>query len=286
MSEDIQQLLPNDYPPLLREIPNYPLKMFIRGKIPPLNFKYLTVVGSRKYSPYGKQVCEHLIRGLTNYPIVIVSGLAIGIDTIAHKSAIDANLHTIAIPGSGLDDSILYPRTNVSLALEILKSNGALVSEYEPKFRATKWSFPQRNRIMAGISNATLLIEAANLSGSLITARLATEYNRELLVVPNSIFSENGKGVHQFLKLGAIPVTDSEDIVRALGIDFEEKQDKIFRKNISLEENLVLENLNNPMVRDELIRALSMETSSANMLLSKMELSGLIVEEMGLIRVA
>jgi DNA processing protein len=286
MSEDIQQLLPNDYPPLLREIPNYPLKLFVRGKVPPLNFKFLTVVGSRKYSPYGKQACEHLIRGLTNYPIVIVSGLAIGIDTIAHKSAIDANLHTIAIPGSGLDDSILYPRSNVSLSLEILNSNGALISEYEPKFSATKWSFPQRNRIMAGISNATLLIEAAHLSGSLITARLATEYNRELLVVPNSIFSESSRGVHQFLKLGAIPVTSSEDIVRALGIEMEERQEHISIKNISLEEKHVLDKLNNPIARDKLIRALKMETSSANMLISKMELSGLIVEEMGLIRLA
>jgi DNA processing protein len=286
MSQDFQQLLSRDFPPLLQEIPDAPKKLFLRGSLPSFDLMHLAVVGSRKYTPYGKQVCEHLIKGLSGFPIVIVSGLAMGIDSIAHRAALDAGLTTVAVPGSGLDERVLYPRSNLSLARCIIDSGGALISEFEPMFKATPWSFPQRNRVMAGISHATLLIEATPRSGTLITARLTTEYNRDLLVVPNSIFSESSKGVHQFLKLGAIPVTSSEDIVRALGIEMDEKKVKVLSENISPEERSVLENLSDPMARDELIRILKMETSSANMLLSKMELSGYIVEEMGLIRVA
>ena len=189
-------------PALLKEIPKPPKKLYVRGTLPSLELKWLAVVGSRACSTYGRQVVRHLISALTGYPIVIVSGLAYGIDAEAHKAALDAGLLTVAIPGSGVDDRVLYPRAHVNLAKEILKAGGALVSEFEPLQKAADYTFPQRNRIMAGISHATLVIEAKEKSGSLITARLATDYNRELLVVPGSIFSEESKGTHQFLKLG------------------------------------------------------------------------------------
>jgi len=282
MSNDLQQLSKTDFPPLLKEIPDSPENLFIRGVLPSYELKWLSVVGSRKYTPYGKQVCEHLIRNLSGFPVVIVSGLALGIDTIAHKAALNAGLPTVAIPGSGLDERVLYPRSNLSLSRAIIEAGGALISEFEPNFKATPWSFPQRNRIMAGISHATLLIESAHQSGTLITARLTTEYNRELLVVPHSIFSETSKGNHQFLKLGATPVTESEDILQSLGIDLE-KKDAFDKNDIGEIESSILMYLKTPVPRDKLIEILGMPAQDANVLLSKMELGGLISEEFGII---
>ena len=189
-------------PSLLREIPDPPKKLYVRGELPSHDeYKFLTVIGSRKFSIYGKQVCEHLIRGLAGYPIVIVSGLALGMDTIAHRAAIENNLKTLAVPGSGLDDKVIYPATNQPLAREILKHGGCLVSEFEPDFKATRWSFPQRNRTMAGISHAVLVIEAENISGTRITARLATDYNREVFAIPGSIFSPVSGGTNSQISL-------------------------------------------------------------------------------------
>ena len=220
---DIVKLAEKDFPPLLLEIPDPPNKLYVRGTLPSFEMRWLAVVGSRAMSQYGRQVCEHLISGLRGYPIVIVSGLAYGVDACAHKNALEAGLTTVAVPGSGLDWNVLYPRANAGLAREILKSGGALLSEFEPDLKATDYTFPQRNRIMAGLSHATLIVEAKEKSGSLITARLTAEYNRELLVVPGSIFSAESRGTHQFLKLGATPVTTPEDILRALGIKNEDK---------------------------------------------------------------
>ena len=120
--------------------------------------------------------------------------LLLGIDSIAHRSALDAGLKTIAVPGSGLDDDALYPREHLQLAREIVEKGGALVSEYEPDFKATTWSFPRRNRIMAGLSKAVLVVEAERPSGTLITARLALDYGRDVFAVPGSIFSETSRG--------------------------------------------------------------------------------------------
>lgn len=280
---DLLELSPEQFPPLLREIPDAPKKLFVRGKLPSTDWKWLTVVGSRAMSRYGKQACEHLIGGLRGYPIVVVSGLAYGVDAQAHKSALEAGLPAVAIPGSGLDWDVLYPRANVNLAKEILKAGGALLSEFESKQKANEYTFPQRNRIMAGISKATLMIEARERSGSLITARLAAEYNRELLIVPGSIFSAESRGTHQFLKLGATPVTEPEDILRALGIKPEEKE-KAARADISEEEARVLQIISTPCPRDELIQTLGLPISEANILLSTMEIKELIVEELGVIR--
>lgn len=145
-----------EIPLQLREIPRPPQKLSIRGKLPaPYNIG-LCVVGSRKYSSYGKMMCEKIIEGLKGYPITIISGLALGIDGIAHTSAIKAGLSTLAVPGSGLREDVLYPRSHFDLALSILKNNGCLLSEFEDDFKATFYSFPQRNRIMAGLSKQSL----------------------------------------------------------------------------------------------------------------------------------
>lgn len=216
--------------------------------------------------------------------MVIVSGLAYGVDALAHKAAIASGLPTVSVPGSGLDWSVLYPRANVGLAREILNAGGALLSEYEPDFKATDYSFPRRNRIMAGLCHATLLIEAKERSGTLITARLATEYNRELLVVPGSIFSETSKGTHQFLKLGATPVTEPTDILKVLGVEARETGNTALRTDLSDDERRILGIIASPCSREELVSALKMPISEANILLSTMEIKGLIKEELGTIR--
>src|SRR3989338_5938444 len=208
----------DSFPSRLQEIADPPEKLFVKGTLPPEEHKWLCVVGSRKYSSYGKEVCEKLIDGLRGYKVVIVSGLALGMDASAHRAALSANLPSVAVPGSGLDSEVLYPATNRRLADEILKAGGALLSEFEPNFRATAWSFPQRNRIMAGLSDAVLVIEAEKRSGTLITARLATEYNRDVFTIPGSIFSASSAGPHMLLRLGATPITSQEDLLNALGL--------------------------------------------------------------------
>ncbi len=270
-----------DIPSVLKEIPDAPKKMYIRGEFPSANNKFLTVVGSRKYTTYGKQVCEDLISGLSGYPVVIISGLALGIDGIAHKTALDAGLKTVAVPGSGLSDKVLYPATHRSLAKEILESGGALVSEFENDWRPRSESFPQRNRIMAGLSDAVLVIEAEKRSGTLITSRLATEYNRDVLTVPGNIYSKTSEGPHMLIQNGAGLITNSEDILNALDISKEEiKQNKI-QFDLSDNEKEVKELLFEPISKDELIRKLNKSVSEANVLLSSLELKGLIKERMG-----
>src|SRR3989338_6709822 len=160
----IRDLPKKDFPPLLLEINDPPKSLRIIGELPKTE-KYLCVVGSRKYSEYGKNVCERLIEGLRGYSITIVSGLALGMDAIAHKSALRSGLPTIGVPGSGLGEKSLYPRTNYMLAQEIVESGGALISEFEDDWLPRLYSFPQRNRIMAAMCHATLIIEAELKSG-------------------------------------------------------------------------------------------------------------------------
>lgn len=290
MDLPIRELSKKEFPPLLNEIPDAPKKLFIRGTLPDWtepNRKFLAVVGARKYTPYGKDACEKIISELRGSPITIISGLALGVDAIAHRVALDAKLPTIAVPGSGLDWNVLYPSSNRRLAENILESGGCLVSEFEPDFRATVWSFPQRNRVMAGMSHAVLIIEAEKKSGTLITSRLATDYNRDVLTVPGSIFSKNSEGPHLLLKLGATPVSSGEDVLNALGFAPDEtREGEPSRKyeDCSPDEMKLIGLLSSPMVKDELIRESGMSASQANAVLTMLEIKGLVVETLGEIR--
>lgn len=277
MSFPINELAPEAFPTRLQEIPQPPKRLYYRGNLPSSELKLLTVVGSRKYTTYGKQVVDELIAGLTGYPVGIVSGLALGIDSLAHEAALRNNLYTLAVPGGGVDDKAIYPATHKQLAARILDAGGGLMNEFEPTFKATKWSFPMRNRLVAGISHASLLIEAGEKSGTLITARLTADYNRELLVVPGSIFSANSHGVHQFLKLGATPVTTSADILEVLQLTASEATIPGTPENtgtLSATQQQVQELLHEPMHRDELIRQLGLPVDKASQLLMEMELGG------------
>jgi len=282
MSYEIRQLEKEEFPPALFEIPQPPKKLFLAGEFPSEENSFISVVGSRKYTSYGQDACEKIIEGLAGYPIVIVSGLALGIDALAHRAAMKAGLKTLAVPGSGIHPKVIYPRTNLSLAEEIVSAGGALLSEYEPDFRATTWSFPARNRIMAGLSRAVLVIEADEKSGTLITARLATEYNRDVYVVPNGIFSPGSRGSNKLLKQGAYPITDAEDILEILGL---KNNEIIFQEklpfDLSPEEQKIFDLLAEPMPRDELLRTTGISAMDGNTLLSVMEIKGLIVERGG-----
>jgi len=284
--EDIYKLKPEQFPKPLLEIPQPPKILYIRGRLPSPKLIYLAVVGSRKYTSYGKEICEKLIKGLKGYPIVIVSGLAMGIDTIAHRAALQNDLITISFPGSGLDNNVLYPRQNIKLAQEIVDQGGCLISEFEPNFISQLYSFPQRNRLMAGISKAVLIIEAEEKSGTLITARMALDYNRDVLAVPGSALSQNSNGTNSLIKQGATPITKSEDILEALGFKIEKvkQTDKEKYADCSKEEMKIIGLLREGMERDDLIRESGIDTAKANALLSIMEIKNLIKEEMGEIR--
>ncbi len=281
-------LIGKDIPSQLLEIPQPPEKLYVAGILAPDTHIPLVVVGSRKYTSYGRDICRELIAGLKGLPITIVSGLALGIDSIAHRAALDNEIHTTAFPGSGLHRSAIYPAQHLGLAEEIVASGGALVSELEPDERAASWVFPKRNRLKAGYAKAVLIIEAEEKSGTLITARLATEYNKDVLAVPGSVFSPTSRGTNGLLRLGATPIRDVLDLREALGFQ-EDLRDAIedvreIPEDLSENEKRVLEILSEPLPRDEIIRALELPTHEANMILSILEIKGLVSESVGEIR--
>lgn len=277
----IKTLSQSHFPPALLEIPQIPEKLFIAGELPdPTQYYYLSVVGSRKYTNYGREACERIIAGLAGYPIVIVSGLAMGIDGIAHRAALNAGLHTIAIPGSGLDQSVIYPRTHLNLAYEIVENGGALLSEYEPEFHAAPWTFPQRNRIMAGITQGTLIIEAEEKSGTLITARMALDYNRNVFTVPGPIFSATSKGTNNLLRQGATPITSAKDLLEELGF-IEQTFGTLDLTLYTPEEQAILVLLDEPREREELLSLLDTPPAQTLSILTILEIKGVIHERMG-----
>jgi len=284
MDYEIQKLTSKQFPPLLEEINDPPESLYIKGEYPDVEEnKFLCIVGSRKYTSYGKEVTKFIIEGLRGYPIVIISGLAMGIDSIAHESALENGLKTIAVPGSGLGDGVIYPRVNYNLSQRIIKAGGALVSEFAPDFKATPWSFPQRNRIMAGLSNAVLVIEANEKSGTLITARLASEYNRDLMVVPGSIFNETSKGSHLFLKIGATPITSAKDVLSVFGlVDSDVDNVKLFDDmDLSEDEKIILNVLDEPLEKDTLVLKSDLPIHRVSIALSSLEMKGFIKESLG-----
>ena len=281
----IRSLRPDEFPELLREIPQPPKGLRLEGSLPPPGHKLLAIVGTRKFSPYGREVCEELIAGLAGEPVSIVSGLALGIDSIAHKAAIRAGLHTLAIPGSGLDRKVIHPRSHASLADEIVRSGGGLMSEYDDLMPAGVWAFPRRNRIMAGMCHATLVIEATKKSGTLITSRLATEYNREVGAVPGPLHSPTSEGPHMLLRLGAALIRDKNDLLELLGLPRKDEPPTLMEiEDLTSEEKVFIKLLETPHERDELIRKSKMETSAATAVLSLLEIKGLIKEELGEVR--
>lgn len=280
MQFPIRQLSKKEFPPLLKETPHPPAHLYLRGELPPPDYILLCVVGSRATTPYGRRVCASIISGLARYPIAIVSGLALGIDTQAHTSALDVGLRTVAVLPSSVDDGSLYPATNRALAKRILALGGALLSEQKGPWKAQIHNFPARNRIMAGMSKVTLIIEAGEKSGTLITARLALDYNREVLGIPHELGRETGKGVNMLLREGATLVRNAEDVLEALGLKAAPEQ-KTLPTNLSPTEIAILNALTEPYHKDELVERSGLSAQEANIALSSLLIRGLIVERLG-----
>jgi DNA processing protein len=283
---EIRSLAREEFPELLSEISDPPKSLRYKGELPIAGNKLLAVVGSRKYSAYGKEICESIIRDLAGYPITIVSGLALGIDSIAHRAALRAGLQTIAVPGSGLSKESLHPRSHVGLADEIIESGGGLLSEFNDNTKAALYTFPQRNRIMAGMCHATLVIEADIKSGTLITSKLATEYNRDVGAVPGPITSPTSDGPHMLIRLGAALIRDHQDMLELLNIKNQNEDMALFNiEDLGPEESTMISLLiEETLTRDELIRKSKLDTGKASAILSLLEIKGLIVEEMGEVR--
>ena len=199
----------NEYPDNLKQINNPPFILYCSGDISLLKTNQLAIVGARNHSSYGKNVTEELCKELQNSEITITSGLAYGIDTLAHKYALEYQLRTIAVVGSGVD--IIYPSSNRALYEKILKTN-LIISEFALGTPPLKYNFPQRNRIISGLSKGVIIVEAANRSGSLITAQLALEQNKEVFAIPGNIFSKTSQGCNGLIKQGAKLVANINDI--------------------------------------------------------------------------
>ena len=265
----------SDYPARLKEIYDYPPILYIRGSLVDEDEWCLAVVGTRRPTVYGRQVTEEIVTELSRSKITIVSGLARGIDSIAHRSALEAGGRSIAVMGGGLDS--IYPAENANLARSITK-NGALLSEYHPGIKPRPENFPRRNRIMSGISLGVLVVEADRTSGALITAHLSLEQNREVFAIPGSILSPASIGTNQLIKEGAKLIRDSVDILEELNLTAVAEQ--LEMKEIipsSDTEALLLKKLGaEPVHIDEICRASDLPMSTVSSTLAMMEPKGMV----------
>lgn len=214
----IKKILPSDplYPTVLHEAKVPPKPLYVRGNLPQDWQRSLSVVGARKMTHYGRAATSALVPDLTSAGVIIVSGLALGIDGHAHELALRTGI-TVAVLGSGVDDASIAPQTHVHLAQRILENGGAIISSYAPKTAAYKSHFPERNNIIAGLTRGTIVVEAAHQSGALITAFQALEMNRDVWAVPGPITSAMSVGSNRLLFLGALPALSSKRILKHYG---------------------------------------------------------------------
>lgn len=279
------------YPRRIKNIDKAPLKLYTKGNIDILNKQSITVVGSRNMSDYGRKITQEIVRDLVKNNIVIVSGMAIGIDTIAHKTCIKNGGKTIAVLGSGFNK--VFPVENKDLFDNIVSTGGCVVSEYEPNTIAQKRYFPMRNRIVSGLSIATLVVEATYRSGTSITADYAFKQGKKVFCIPNSIGNKNSAGIINLIKKGAKVVTCAGDILYELGLSEGNFDDLIKAKKsekIILEENALCDLddetrrvykciKENTVINSEIIcDLLSLSIKEVNVHLSILELKGLIID--------
>lgn len=283
-------LAERQYPAILKEIYSPPQKIFCKGNLSALRKTCISIVGTRRCSEYGAYMVEKIVSDLSILDITIVSGLAKGIDTLAHKAALRHNLSTIAVLGSGIDN--IYPRENRILAQEISQKN-LIISEYESDTPPLKHQFPMRNRIISGLSVATIVVEAPEKSGALITARFALEHNREIFVVPGDIDRENSKGPLKLLqKSSAYPISSGKDVINILKEQpclFQSSPKETLKKNFSLPYNLTTQekkilallSTTRPTNADTLCQKTHLSIPDTLTTLSLLEIQGLITTKNG-----
>ena len=263
----------HELPPLLRAIHDPPERLYLRGGGDPelLARPAVAVVGARACSPYGRQVARIVGRGLAAAGVVVVSGMARGVDGEAHRGVLEANGHTVAVLGCGIDRD--YPAAHAALAREITEGS-LLVSEYEPGVEPAAWRFPARNRIIAGLCAATIVVEARERSGALITADFALEEGREVFAVPGEITSSLSAGTNALLRLGATPLTATADVLESLGIAVPRPEPRPAHPLLELL----------PATADELVRATGLSAGEVAAGLAELELAQLAAEGDGIYR--
>ncbi|MBR2068784.1 MAG: DNA-processing protein DprA [Candidatus Gastranaerophilales bacterium] len=268
------------YPPLLREIPDFPLCLYYLGDLSNIDYTcMLAIVGSRRATNTAKGALNSIVSELNSTNIVIVSGLAYGIDATAHQAALDNNLTTIAVIGSGLD--FQYPAQNKKLYSDIVLKGGIIFSEYHLKTEPYPMNFPQRNRIVVGMSKGTLVAEAQMKSGAMISANLTLDYNRELMCIPGNILNPNTSGIYHLIKNGAGIVTTARDLLNNLGWDMiHNKKDKTLKLTETQKKILDIISFEETTF-DEIIQKCTMDTASVMICLTELELNGLIKQSNG-----
>ena len=280
INKDIQLLLNSDldYPEKLKKIPDQPFGIYLKGKVS-LN-KKLAVVGTRRASPQGKEITKEFVAALVRSGLDIVSGLALGIDAIAHDSWLQAGGQTLAVLGGGLGN--VYPKNNISLADKILENNGALISEYPFAMPPLPHHFIMRNRLISGLADAVLVIEAPIKSGSLATARFANDQNKDVFVIPGGIKQENYRGSNQLIKDGAIMVTEANEILDYLGLETFDKNKLL--PNLSSTEEIVytlIKRTNGPIEIDQISIETNLPINEISTTLTLLTLKQLIKENNG-----
>ncbi|HLN19289.1 MAG TPA: DNA-processing protein DprA [Patescibacteria group bacterium] len=267
-------LTDENYPTLLREIHHPPYILYTKGNLDLNSAPLISIVGSRKYTEYGKLATLSFARDLSRAGFVIVSGMALGIDSFAHRGTLDARGKTVAVLGNSLDDSSIYPVNNFNLSREILNS-GVLISEYPPIMKAGKLTFPARNRIIAGLSRGTLVIEAGESSGALLTAKMALESNREVFSVPGQIFSPQSFGTNNLIRCGARLTGSVNDILEELELFLSHRQQPPKPKNTNTEEKIILSVLTyEPLQIDNIRKLTKLSMATVSSTLSVMEIKG------------
>ena len=268
------------YPPLLREIKNPPQLLYCAGDLSLLKTRCVAVVGSRKITAYGRRIAAKVAGRLAACGVTVVSGMAIGIDGISHRSALDAGGKTIAVLGNGLD--VMYPAANRDLKKDILRT-GLLLSEYPPGTRGTKFTFPQRNRIISGLTEATVVIEAGLNSGSLITAALANEQGRPVYGVPGNIDNVTSLGVNMLIRDGAQPLIAADDLLADLQVDRSAVVQQELKSVTGAEEQQILALLarGSEVTVDQLAAMTGLTAGRINGLVSVLEMKGLVMTALG-----
>ena len=265
----------DQYPASLKQISNQPKALYFRGNFLTDNEKCLAIVGTRLASDYGKEMAFTLARDLSRAGLTIVSGLAKGIDSWAHQGAVEANCPTIAVLGTGLDEASFYPRENLKLAKTILKKNGCLISEYPPNTEATRFTFPQRNRIISGLSLAVVVVEAKTKSGALLTADWAKQQKRKIMAVPGPTTSANSRGCHWLIKQGALLVENASDILTGLGLSANTLPNILaYQGQNEQERQIIIALKNGAMSIDEIIETTGLASSAVSTALCSMEIEG------------
>lgn len=264
------------FPDALRAIPSAPAQLFAAGAAYEdwADRPRVAIVGSRKVSPYGREITTRLARDLAERGIVVVSGLALGVDGLAHQAALDAGGCTVAVLPTPLSD--IYPSSHQQLARRIVEQGGTIYSEYEPGGEIYRTNFIARNRLIAGLATVVLITEAAEKSGSLHTARFALEQGKDVLAVPGSIYNPMSVGANNLIKAGAMPVTDVADILRALGITEKPKRTRVPKGNTP-EEQCVIDLIDDGMRDcDALLTASGLDAARFNQTLTMLEITGVI----------